>query len=119
MRLRGGGGAAGGGGGGEEGLSLAICMMRSMQQGNGGGGGLMGNHCVGLMGKVKLLPRKREEKKKIWSAAPNISTETNCSGVWPMRARFPERSDQWEAEWVCKAGLRTWHHQKLPTWAAQ
>lgn len=82
MRLRGG---AGGGGAGGGGLSLAICMMSSMQEGNGG---LMGNHCAGLMGKVKLLPRKNLER------GTHISTETNRSGAQPMSAPFLEETDQ-------------------------
>lgn len=82
MRLRG-----GGGGGGGEGLSLAICMMSSMQEGNGGWGvgGLMGNHCAGLMGKVKLLLQK-----KFGARHPHFHGDKLRRRSANERARFPE-----------------------------
>lgn len=45
-------------------------------------GGLMGNHCAGLMGKVKLLLQKKNLER-----GTHISTETNCGGTQPMSAR--------------------------------
>lgn len=51
----------------------------------------MGNHCAAAYGEGKNCRGEKEGKKKnkkIGSAAPNISTETNCGGARPMRARF-------------------------------
>lgn len=60
-------------------------------------------------------------KKKKLERGTHISTETNCGGAQPMSARASQSrpTNGRAVEWVCKAGLRTWHHHELPTWAAQ
>lgn len=82
-------GLRGGGGGGGEGLSLAICMMSSMQEGNqaGGGGGAYGKPLCWAYGEGKTATAKKREKKRNLERGTHISTETNCGGAQPMRAR--------------------------------
>lgn len=105
MRLRGGGGA--------EGLSLAICVMRSTQEGTGGG--LMGNHCEGLTGKVKLLPPKRKKEKinKFGARRPHFH------GDKLRRRSANEAALPWDgATNGRRSGRAGWPEDVAPPWTA-